>query len=63
MATGIERLLGDDDLRSRLSANAARDVRVRFDRKQQAESYLAWYQEIRAKGVTEASPVYALPTT
>src|SRR5688572_3261819 len=49
MAAGIERLLDDDELRSRLSDNATRDVRARFNRDQQTEAYLTWYQEIRAK--------------
>lgn len=46
MAEGIVRLLSDNSLRSRLGANAALDAAKRFDLEGQADTFLAWYQEI-----------------
>jgi glycosyltransferase involved in cell wall biosynthesis len=47
MAQAIITLLTNDSLRSKLSGNAARDARERFDLNRLAEQYLQWYQEIR----------------
>lgn len=46
MAISIERLLDDPDLNSRLSENASRDARERFDLERQVNDYLEWYGEI-----------------
>jgi glycosyltransferase involved in cell wall biosynthesis len=46
MAEGIERLLTDNSLRSRLGENAALDATKRFDLEGQADKFLAWYKEI-----------------
>jgi hypothetical protein len=48
MAEAVTRLLGDPDLLDTLGANAAREGRERFDLKQQAAAYIAWYEEIIA---------------
>ncbi len=51
MARGMELLLEDKALRSRLGENAAHDVCERFGLNQQVESYLSWYEMIiEAKG-------------
>ena len=44
--TAIRRLLEQDPLRARLSENAARDARARFDLDRLVEAYLEWYGEI-----------------
>ncbi len=46
MAEGIDRLLGDEELRRKLGENAARDALTRFDLARQAQTYLDWYAEI-----------------
>ncbi len=46
MASGCVRLLGDAGLHWRLSANAVRDVRQRFDLQQQVDYYLEWYESV-----------------
>ena len=46
MADGIERLLSDNSLRSRLGENAVLDAAKRFDLEGQADKFLAWYKEI-----------------
>jgi glycosyltransferase involved in cell wall biosynthesis len=46
MAAGIERLLDDPDLRSRLSDNASKDAALRFDLQRQVNDYLEWYETI-----------------
>ena len=48
MAEAITRLLGDEPLRERLAANAAAAAADRFDLHQQADDYLAWFEEIVA---------------
>lgn len=48
LAVRIEQLLRDDSLRLRLSQNAAKDARERFDLERQVDAYLDWYEEIRA---------------
>ncbi len=45
-ATRIEQLLVDDELRRRMSAEAARAARERFDLNCQASRYLEWYKAI-----------------
>ena len=46
MAAEISQLLTDDALRKQLGTNATKDVRARFNKLTQADSYLQWYQEI-----------------
>jgi glycosyltransferase involved in cell wall biosynthesis len=46
MAQGMETLLADDDLRRRLSENAAKDSRERFSLERQTMSFLDWYEEV-----------------
>jgi glycosyltransferase involved in cell wall biosynthesis len=46
MAAAIEAILSDASLRRRLSENAARDAKERFDLRRQVDDYLGWYQEI-----------------
>ena len=46
MARGIERLLEADLLRRRMSENAAKDARERFDLERQVDDYLQWYEEL-----------------
>ena len=46
LAQGMEHLLHDEALCSRLGENAARDARERFGLDKQAERYLSWYREI-----------------
>jgi len=46
MATRVQQLLVDEALRSGFSANAAKTARQRFDLEHQADTYLAWYNEI-----------------
>jgi glycosyltransferase involved in cell wall biosynthesis len=48
LAAAILRLLADDALRRRLSENAARDAKARFDKTRMVADYLAWYEDIRA---------------
>ena len=46
MADRIVKLLTDDDLRRRMITQAVDMARKHFDLNQQADDYLAWYQEI-----------------
>jgi len=46
MARGIERLLEADLLRRRMSENAAKDARERFDLQRQVDDYLQWYEQL-----------------
>lgn len=46
MAEAIMTLLENEDLRQRLSKNAAKDARDRFDLNRQVEAYLSWYKEL-----------------
>jgi glycosyltransferase involved in cell wall biosynthesis len=46
MAHGIERLLKADFLRHRMSENAAKDARERFNLERQVNNYLEWYEEL-----------------
>jgi glycosyltransferase involved in cell wall biosynthesis len=46
MAAALEVLLYDENVRGRLSHNAAHDARQRFDLTRQVEEYLSWYQAI-----------------
>jgi glycosyltransferase involved in cell wall biosynthesis len=46
MAEAIQYLLEHDEIRRKLSENAARDARERFDLQRQVDEYLDWYQEI-----------------
>ena len=46
MAVRIQQLLDDEALGSRLSTSAAKTARQRFDLEHQADTYLAWYNEI-----------------
>jgi hypothetical protein len=56
MAQGIKLLLDDDLLRYRLSTNARRDARERFDLQTQVDRYLDWYKDlIRTWRTTERS--------
>ena len=48
MANAVLKLFGDPTLCSRLSTNAARDARRRFDLNDQCDAYLNWYREILA---------------
>jgi glycosyltransferase involved in cell wall biosynthesis len=48
MATRIEQLLSDNDLRMRMGTQAFEDARRRFDLNRQAEEYLEWYYRILA---------------
>jgi glycosyltransferase involved in cell wall biosynthesis len=56
MAHFISQLLGDDSLRHRLGANAAKDARQRFDLRRQADAYLKWYNEILASRQVAVRP-------
>jgi glycosyltransferase involved in cell wall biosynthesis len=51
MAVAIERLLTNNPLRHRLSENAAKDARNRFDLQRQVNEYLEWYREILQSAV------------
>jgi glycosyltransferase involved in cell wall biosynthesis len=53
MAASVERLLNDSPLRNRLSENASRDARSRFDLRRQVDDYLEWYGEILGKSAHE----------
>jgi glycosyltransferase involved in cell wall biosynthesis len=53
MAVTVARFLREPALRRQLAVNARRDAQERFDAKQQAEAYLAWYREL-AEGVSDA---------
>ena len=44
MGDAVVALLKDDIVRNRLSENAARDARERFDLDRQVEAYLEWYK-------------------
>ena len=46
MAAAIQRLLTDEPLRQRMSENAAKDARNRFDLQGQVRRYLDWYHEL-----------------
>ena len=46
MASRIEQLLSDDELRREMGAQAAKAARSRFNLEQQVSKYLDWYQEI-----------------
>jgi glycosyltransferase involved in cell wall biosynthesis len=46
LAEAIVTLVGNDGLRERLGANAARDAAARFDLQTQVDRYLDWYAEI-----------------
>jgi glycosyltransferase involved in cell wall biosynthesis len=46
LAQAIVTLVGNDGLRERLGANAARDAAARFDLQTQVDRYLDWYAEI-----------------
>jgi len=58
MATAIELLLGDEELRHQLGENAARDAIDRFGLDRQVDAYLKWYQEIieRRNGGSDVLP-------
>ena len=49
-AEGVLRLLANSELRRRLSENAARDARERFDVLDQARAYISWYESLLAVG-------------
>lgn len=51
MASGIDRLLGDDALRSRLGRNAARRVDAMYRLETQVEAYLNWYEAITGRSI------------
>jgi glycosyltransferase involved in cell wall biosynthesis len=46
MAAAMERLLSDEALCQRLSANAVQEAHQRFDLQRQVDDYLGWYEEI-----------------
>lgn len=46
LADAVVSLLIEDSLRARLSENAVRDARARFDLSRLADDYLAWYRTI-----------------
>lgn len=46
MATRIEQLLSDNDLRMRMGTQAFEDARRRFDLNRQVDEYLEWYYRI-----------------
>lgn len=46
MAEAIGALLTDEELRQKISENAARNARKRFDLNRQVEAYLNWYAEL-----------------
>jgi glycosyltransferase involved in cell wall biosynthesis len=46
MAEAVEKLLADEPLRRRLSANAVADARRRFSLPAQVEQYLGWFAQI-----------------
>ena len=46
MASRIEQLLSDDELRRKMSAQAAKAARSRFNLEHQVSKYLNWYKEI-----------------
>jgi glycosyltransferase involved in cell wall biosynthesis len=49
MATQIEQILSDDDLRHRISKSAADSARRLFDLERAADNYLKWFEIIREK--------------
>jgi glycosyltransferase involved in cell wall biosynthesis len=53
LAAAIGYLCANQPLVSRLAANAARDAAERFDLDRQADIYLEWFSEIRARWVDE----------
>ena len=55
-AARIEQLLVDDELRRRMSAEAARAARERFDLNCQASRYLEWYKAIIESGRRKTIP-------
>jgi glycosyltransferase involved in cell wall biosynthesis len=67
MAEAIDHLCDDRSILFRLGANAARDAAMRFDLQQQADIYLEWFGDIRARrsrerwssrlGLTRTMPV------
>ena len=48
MGAAAAAILGDDDLRATLGANAAADAAQRFDLERQLDATIAWYREIIA---------------
>lgn len=46
MASRIEQLLSDDELRREMGIQAAKSARSRFSLEQQVNDYLNWYKEI-----------------
>jgi glycosyltransferase involved in cell wall biosynthesis len=46
IANAVEQLLDDENLRQRLSQNAAKDAKKRFDLERQVNNYLDWYKEL-----------------
>ncbi len=48
MSAAAAAILGDDALRARLGANAARDAAERFDLERQLDDTIDWYREIIA---------------
>ena len=46
MASRVEQLLSDGELRGKMGTQAAKVARSRFDLEQQVSEYLNWYQEI-----------------
>lgn len=55
MAAAIQQLLTDEPLRMRMSQNAAKDARNRFDLQGQVRRYLDWYQELLSVPASSAS--------
>jgi glycosyltransferase involved in cell wall biosynthesis len=51
MAESIINLLNDNRVRWKLSKNASRDARQRFDLEDQAQRYLEWYEEFLGDAV------------
>ena len=46
MGAAVSALLGDDELRATLSANAATDAARRFDLERQLDATIAWYRDV-----------------
>lgn len=59
LADAVERILRDKPLHARLSENAARDARERFDMRRCARAYLDWFDELL--GSNERAGRRALP--
>jgi glycosyltransferase involved in cell wall biosynthesis len=59
LAARITQLLSDDELRRRMSLEAAQTARQRFDLDRQVDDYLGWYEEILDCDASRNAPSHA----